>query len=527
MKVLWILLCAGVLSLQSVIAKVSEQPLLTPNIINVPYTKTIKGDFLGETFFDQLFKSDLWHFSNPLETEIEGVSVEKAYKTFKIPAKSKAVIVAVIDSGVDVRHNDLQGKIWVNPGEIWDNGIDDDNNGYIDDIFGWNFIGGKAGMAKITDNDQNADNGFSYELGDASQQVVKDTLEVTRELKRMKALAQNRPLTTEESAYLAKVEETYNSENDGSSYYDLNFNPRSIVGDNYADLEEKNYGNNDVIGDIEGAFHGTHVSGIIAANRLNEDVSKGIASEVKIMVVRVVPDGDERDKDVANAIRYAVDNGAKIINMSFGKGFKLSKTIVDQAVAYAESKGVVLVHAAGNSSENNDFTPNFPNRMNTISSDPKAEFNNWIEIGASGSTKSKLNASFSNFGRKTVDIFAPGVQILSTTPNNSYAPASGTSMASPVVVGVLAAILNFVPSATAFDAKEALLKSARLYPSLEVTHAGIKREFATLSITGGVADLYDSIDYLKQKGHAVLNNNSTDLPPSQPGSPSKKKWGKK
>jgi cell wall-associated protease len=506
-----------------------NQPLIFKDLQGVPYKKTIKGDFLGESFEAEFLRTDLWHFANPQENNIEGVSVHKTYKTYKIPAKAKAVIVAVIDSGVDVRHSDLQGKLWVNPKEVWDNGIDDDKNGYIDDIFGWNFIGNKLGMAQITDTDNDPNNGFKYEIGDSKYQVVADTLEVTRELVRMKKLAQSRPLNAEEAAYLKQTEEDYNNANDGSHYYDQNFNSREIVGDNYADLKEKFYGNNDVIGDVESAFHGTHVSGIIAANRQNDDEAAGVAENVKIMSLRVVPDGDERDKDVANAIYYAVDNGAQIINMSFGKSYKLNKKIVDEAVAYAESKGVLLVHAAGNSSANNDFSPNFPNRLNTISSNPKAEFTNWIEVAASGSTKEKLNARFSNFGTKTVDLFSPGVQIISLAPENKYAPASGTSMASPVTAGILAAILNFVPSASTMDAKQALLSSVRLYPSLEVVHAGLRREFATLTKTGGVADLFDAITYLKNKGHKVLLNDGSSTDPTGPSEPRKpsRKWGKK
>ena len=461
-----------------------DQPLIFKELKNINYKKTIKGDLLGESFDAYDFLAQLWHFASPDDKDgaLEGASVNKAYKNYKIPQKTEDIIVAVIDSGVDVRHSDLQGKIWVNPKEIWNNGIDDDKNGYVDDIFGWNFIGNKSGMAKITDEDNNPNNGFQYELGDSQYQVVGDTLEITRELLRMRKLKDTRRLTAEEDAYLKQIEEDYAEQNDGSSYYDLDSNTRLIVGDNYANLKERYYGNNDVIGDVEGAFHGTHVSGIIAANRQNDDEAQGIAEHVKIMCIRVVPDGDERDKDVANAIYYAVNNGAKIINMSFGKSYKLDKTIVDEAVAYAESKGVILVHAAGNSAQNNDYSPNFPNRTNTISTSsiPQPEFTNWVEVAASGTSKNSLNARFSNFGVKTVDLFSPGVQIISLAPENKYAPASGTSMASPVVAGVLAAILNFVPSATTKDAQEALLKSVRLYPSLQVYHAGSSRELQHL-----------------------------------------------
>lgn len=485
--------------------------------------RNFKGDILGQAKESLYFSADdLWHFLNPKENDVEGVSVTKTYNKYKVHSASNEIVVAVIDSGVDVRHKDLQGKIWVNKGEVWNNGIDDDENGYIDDVFGWNFIGNKKGMAKITDDDNNPENGFSYEMGDAKYQVDKDTFELTRELKRMRALAQSKPLSAEEEAYLNLLEETYSRErgNSNDTYFDLNFDSRLIVGDDYSDQKQSNYGNNDVIGNVNGAFHGTHVSGIIAAERTNGDVAKGIATKVKIMCLRAVPDGDERDKDIANAIKYAVSNGAKIINMSFGKGYNFNKKIVDEAVEYAESKGVILVHAAGNSTLNNDLAPNFPNRRNSLEGKKNNEFSNWIEVGASNSSETNLTAYFSNYGKKTVDLFAPGVQILSLAPENRYAPASGTSMASPVVAGVLAAIFNFVPSASPSKIKDALLSSVRKYPDLVIFHANQNQNFSDLSITGGVADLFEAVTELKKQGFDVeLNNSSATDKPS-------KKWGK-
>ena len=151
---------------------------------------------------------------------------------------------------------------------------------------------------------------------------------------------------------------------DSQNKLDYAYNPdydsrKLIVKDNYADSNERFYGNNDVEG--PDALHGTHVAGIVGAVVGNEIGSDGIARNVKLMSVRAVPDGDERDKDVANAIRYAVDNGATIINMSFGKGYSWDKKAVDEAVKYAAKHDVLLVHAAGNSGQNNDKTDNFPN----------------------------------------------------------------------------------------------------------------------------------------------------------------------
>ena len=223
------------------------------------------------------------------------------------------------------------------------------------------------------------------------------------------------------------------------------------MGDHYDNMNEKNYGNNHVDGPE--ADHGTHVGGIVGAAR-NDFGMSGVADNVRLMIIRCVPNGDERDKDVANSIRYAVDNGAKIINMSFGKSFSPGKEAVDAAVKYAESKGVLMVHGAGNDGQNNDVGANFP----------KAKYNDgktcstWIEIGASGMNSTDLAADFSNYGKHTVDVFAPGVDIYSTVPSGGYADNSGTSMASPVTAGVAAAILSYYPSLSGSDLKQILMK---------------------------------------------------------------------
>lgn len=464
------------------------------------YARNAKGTFLGHIFDgleQQAGKRKDW-FNLSYEDKAEGVASDKAYQIFGEP-KGKEVIVAVIDGGVDVTHEDLVGKIWVNKNEIPNDGIDNDENGYVDDIFGWNFIGGKNGMMTIEDNDQNFDNGFKYIPGNPDWQVLDDTLEVTREYKRLTALAAQRELTNEEKQYFARVTERFNerSPSDNPKYYDLKVDTRrDIVGDNDADWNQRYYGNNDVVG--PDASHGTHVAGIIAANRKNNIGTNGVAIKVKIMSIRVVPDGDERDKDVANAIYYAVNNGAQVINMSFGKGFSFGKSIVDKAVLFAESKGVLIAHAAGNEANNNDVNEGYPNRRVSadLNTDEK-EFSNWVEVGASANSQSNIVASFSNFGMKTVDIFAPGLNIYSTVPGSSkYEEYSGTSMASPVVAGVMASLLSYASAASPFKLKQAMLDSARLYAGLQVFHAGRKREFSELSITGGIVDLYKSASTL-------------------------------
>lgn len=536
--------------------------------------KNAKGTHLQASLNAMLnVRPENWFNLSPAEGA-EGVGTEETYKQFGV-AQSEDIIVAVIDSGVDVNHEDLQGKIWINKGEVPNDGIDNDKNGYVDDVFGWNFIGGSNGMATMVQDDS-LGNGIRLVKGDPAAQIDADSLEVTRELARMKKLKARteelgETLTPAQEAHLNKIQsiiteavanakkvvvqntERLNSYKDAESvlksagvstmtieavravqsseatvlaaketmikllsngmtearlnrvldyygdqlqyYYNEDFNPRTIVGDNYLDLNESNYGNNDVIG--PDSSHGTHVSGSIAAVRDNDIGIKGVATNVKIMAVRVVPNGDERDKDVANGIRYAVDNGARVINMSFGKMYSPFKKAVDEAVRYAESKGVLLVHAAGNDNKNNDVTPSFPQR--TYSKEGR-DFNNWLEIGASSFQKGlTLPADFSNFGKKTVDLFAPGVDILSTTPDNSYDTYSGTSMASPTAAGVATLLLSYDPSMDADAVKALMIDTSRRYPKLKVNLPGTETPvlFSTLSTYGSIVDVLSATKLLK------------------------------
>ncbi|MCM2351433.1 MAG: S8 family peptidase [Bacteriovoracaceae bacterium] len=533
--------------------------------------KNAKGTIIAKSFLD--VRPENWFNLSPADGA-EGVRTEDTYVTFGMP-QSEDIIVAVIDSGVDVNHEDLQGKIWINEGEVANDGIDNDGNGYVDDVFGWNFIGGADGMATMVE-DSTLANGLRLVKGNAAAQVDADTLEVTRELVRMKALKAQverlgETLTPTQAEYLEKVQkvvtENYESakgvvanytarldaykaaeevlKSAGVStmtvdavralestneavlkaksemlgllsngltesrinavlgyygdqmryYYNENFNSRGIVGDNYSDLNEKSYGNNDVIG--PDSSHGTHVSGSIAAVRDNNLGIKGVATNVKIMAIRVIPNGDERDKDVANGIRYAVDNGAKVINMSFGKMYSPFKRAVDEAVRYAESKGVLLVHAAGNDNKNNDLVPSFPSRTDLKG---KREFNNWLEIGASSYKKGlELPADFSNYGKKTVDLFAPGVDILSTTPDNSYDTYSGTSMASPTAAGVAALLLSYDSGLNADEVKALMIDTSRRYPKLKVNLPGTAEPvlFSTLSTYGSILDVFEAANLLR------------------------------
>ncbi len=507
---------------------------------------------------------DNWFHLDPEANGVPGISTERAYSQLLEGKKpQKEIIVAVIDSGIDVEHEDLKDKIWVNPGEIPGNGIDDDKNGYIDDVHGWNFIGGKNGENVNFDTYEvtriyrklNA----KYEGKSAAEVENKEEFALYQEVKEEFEGEVNR-LSEQASGFLGFYERyeqakeqlkealgqeeldeesiaAFSPETDalkeakavmqfartnglsddqmqqGYKYFtrflQYNYNPefdsRHIVGDNPDDLNERYYGNNDVKG--PDAQHGTHVAGIIAAERGNSIGIDGIAAPVKIMVVRAVPNGDERDKDVANAIYYAVDNGAQVINMSFGKAYSPQKEAVDAAVKYAAEKGVLLVHAAGNDGKDIDVEGNFPTKRFLNS---KKTADNWLEVGASAwGGPTNFVGTFSNFGRKTVDVFAPGVDIYSTTPGNEYESLSGTSMAAPVTSGVAALIMAYYPDLTAEQVKKIIMKSTLNYRRDKVNMPGAGSEedgsedalvrFKKLSSTGGIVNAYEALKRADRK----------------------------
>ena len=283
-------------------------------------------------------------------------------------------------------------------------------------------------------------------------------------------------------------------------YYNAEFDPRQeIVADDYMNSKEKNYGNNDVTG--PDAQHGTHVAGIVGAKRQNGVGMDGVADNVLLMSVRTVPDGDERDKDVANAIYYSVDNGARIINMSFGKAYKFDKKAVDKAVKYAEKKGVLLVHAAGNSNLDTDEESNYPNKY-CKDKRTKKPFSNWIEVGAlSWKTGKDAVATFSNYGKNNVDVFAPGVDIYATIPGSKYEPLSGTSMASPVTAGVAALVLSYYPELSVKELRKCIVESSvkmDVFVNLPGSRGNKQVEFKDLCNTSGVVNAYNALKMAAQ-----------------------------
>lgn len=540
-----------------------------------------------------------------------GISTEKAYnELLKGKQPKQKIIVAVIDGGTDIKHEDLKDVLWTNTKEIPGNGKDDDGNGYIDDVHGWNFIGSKKGnlaydnleLVRIKRKYENkyrstlpstkldsvekkeyqlyrrvsADFGQKYEEASSAFPVyiaIKKVLDSVAYITKKEVPSlediENYKADDETEEQVKKIirkganedggmEKFYNNIKKGyhelevSLKYNLEmkYDPRAeLVGDDYSNSKERYYGNNDVTG--PNADHGTHVSGIIAANRNNNLGILGVANHVSIMTIRVVPEGDERDKDVANGIRYAVDNGARVINMSFGKAYKWDKKAVDDAVKYAESKGVLLVHAAGNDNKNNDVEENYPNKyyespeadayrkshpkrgtgdftppkpgdmpgqqpnsyggMNYPNRTPlakpvpldSAQFKlphagNWIEVGASSYKDNEdLKASFSNYGKNNVDVFAPGFMINSTVPGSKYEEYDGTSMASPVVSGLAALILSYYPELKPHQVRDIIMKSVT-----KVNHKiryknerdeNVRVNFSEICVSGGIVNAYNAL----------------------------------
>ena len=488
-----------------------------------------------------------WAHRDLLTTGYPGISLEKAYEALK-GRKARTVIVGVVDSGVDINHEDLKPIIWTNPKEIPGNGIDDDKNGYIDDVHGWNFLGDinqenleyvrilKKGNTNDPDY-KRAEKKYNKEYQEANEKIetysqIRDRIAqsdalIQKQLGKKEYTEEDLDLIdTSSSLQLAgavrgmkyllgngvNIKETIEELSEGVKHYEerikygLNkeFNPRAVLKDNPDDINDKFYGNNNVIGPTaEGALHGTHVAGIIAAVRHNNIGMDGVADHVRIMPVRTVPDGDEYDKDVALALRYAIDNGAKVINTSFGKEFSPHKQWVYDALKYAAEKDVLIVNAAGNDDKNIDVQPTFPDD----NIDGKEFTDTMITIGALNyEYNENLVASFSNYGKNNVDLFSPGVQIYATVPENKYKFLDGTSMAAPEVAGVAALIRAYFPNLKAREVKQILMESGLTPTISEVIVGGPDEEqgtkrmlFSELCKSGKMFNAYNAIILAAQR----------------------------
>lgn len=530
-------------------------------IITAAFLATFGFSFAQEKSQDNDLKT--WYHKDFATTNIYGVNTQNAYNFLESKGlKPKTIVVGVLDSGVEVDHPGLVGNMWKNPKEIPGNGIDDDGNGYVDDVFGWNFLGGKNGdvnednlevsrvvkkyrdifegndSAKNKANQANmpeeyemykkskdifdkkgseARKNYQYFSGfsEAIPSIVAtlgqktltqenlnsikiDSQERQRNIHILSALLQDEKNIGKTSQEVEKIlndeikEALKHYKSQTTIHYNADFDTRAeLVGDNYDDYSEKFYGNNSYEG--PDASHGSHVAGIIAGLPHGDEVQYGVAYKVaKIMTVRTVPDGDERDKDVANAIRYAVDNGAKILNMSFGKAISPGKKHVWEALKYAEEKGVLLVKAAGNDNENIEIHEYFPTNFKS-QKDEKPFISNMIVVGASTNDSNALRANFSNYNGKMVDVFAPGQDIYSTIPDGKYEYFPGTSMASPMVAGAAAVLWAYMPNLTPQQIKEALVKTTN--KSSVKANTTENENFEQISVSGGVIDLYKAAQY--------------------------------
>lgn len=487
-------------------------------------------------------KNNWMHLDLATDT-IPGMSVNKAYEFLK-GKTGVEVVVGVVDSGTDLKHEDLKANAWVNTDEVPGNNIDDDKNGYVDDINGWNFLGkiykenleyerilkdpsiadaatvaevkefykkevdkaktNKSRYGTILGGVTKADNILQkyFDKADYTNQEVAaiNTSDAELNLAKQTALqmfSYGLPSLAAAKEELTKLVDSAEKTISGES---LKTDYRSVLGDNPNDINDSpGYGDNNTGHTKKGESHGTHVSGIIGAVRNNGVGMNGVASNVKIMAVRAVPDGDEYDKDVALGIRYAVDNGAKVINTSFGKGYSPQKEWVYDAIKYAAKHDVLIVNAAGNSGENIDVEKTYPNDAPDLLNEVS---DNFLTVGAMSSNFSKnLPASFSNYGKKNVDVFAPGVQIYATFPDNDYQSISGTSMASPATAGVAALVRSYYPELTASQVKRILMNSGTKIDLNVVKPGSQSREnpegelvpFSSLSVSGRVVNAYNAL----------------------------------
>lgn len=527
-----------------------------PNIISTPIENIDTIPLKNAALTDTQLKN--WNAADLTIDTIPGMSVNRAYTELIKNKSGQTVIVGVIDSGVDIEHEDLDGVIWTNTKEIKNNGKDDDNNGYIDDIHGWNFLGDSENenleytrivkklkpkyqgknLASISPSDKEEyqiyieakaeyEQKYQEALGNKNQyeqilQQVTPSHEklsgvIGKENYTQQELLATKADTPEMQQHIALLSHMFGFLEEGDTIPDfiknlkegvdhftdqlnyninLDFDGRRIVGDNVDDIKDTNYGNNNVMGPNpkkDGIKHGTHVAGIIAAERNNGKGVNGIAKNVKIMAIRAVPNGDEYDKDIALAIRYAVDNGAKVINASFGKYFATHPEWVREAIKYAGEKDVLIVNAAGNEGIDLDKKAVYPNDQTDNTSEIS---DNFITIGAINyEYGSSLVAGFSNYGKSNVDAFAPGVKIWATTPSNSYEYLQGTSMAAPGVAGVAALIRSYYPKLKASQVKQILMDSGlSTTATVTVGQNGVNAyKFTELSKSGKMVNLYNAL----------------------------------
>lgn len=498
-----------------------------------------------------------WHTLDLKTDGYYGISLKQAYDFLK-GKKSNTVLVGIIDSGIDTLQKDLQGVLWINQKEIAGNGKDDDHNGYVDDIHGWDFLGGPNGKCDFNETEEEVrqyyklkgkylsmteaqatdkkeykfwlqvkteyDSTYSKAKAEVEQvstimnflvetngyikhllhlkenqtftkadiENLKATNDTLSEVKNLWMLAFSEDVSTatnvkelkETSEYLTKLNNSINPDLDSR---------KRIIGDDPDVLKDKPYGNN--LLKFDDAAHGTGVAGLVGAIRGNGYGIDGVADNVRLMAIKAVPLGDENDKDVANAIHYAVDNGARVINMSFGKKVSPHKDWVDEAFKYAAAHDVLLVMASGNENQDMDTKPEYPN--DTFADGSATDADNVISVGASSMKPNEnLAATFTNYGQKNVDIFAPGVKVTSLDMDAETITEDGTSFSSPIVTGIAALIMEYYPELSARQVKQAIMESAIPLKGTMVLKPGTKEkvDFTTLCKTGGVVNAYRALE---------------------------------
>lgn len=537
MKSLKPLLLSAILS--SILFSCGSTAILSTPIENIDNTP-LKTASLTEA------EKHNWGHLDLVKDTIPGMSVDKAYAEIIKNKTGKKVIVAVVDSGIDIDHEDLNDVIWTNKGEIPNNGIDDDKNGYVDDVHGWNFLGDgydeqleytrilaigdtsnpeyskakaeydseyqkwtgrKTQYDQIYQRVKGADKALSGFLNkkDYTKEDVEaiktENQEVAQAAQMMNYMYSN-GLASVSDVY-KEIEGALESINDRLNYnLNIDFKGR-INGDDPDDMSAKYYGNGNVKPVKKSESHGTHVAGIIAAERNNGLGANGVANNVEIMSVRAVPNGDEYDKDIALAIRYAVDNGAKVINGSFGKYYATHSDWVREAIAYAGKNDVLFVNAAGNEGKDLDTVAIYPNDQ--VDNGPEVA-DSFITVGAlEPKYGANVVAGFSNYGKLNVDVFAPGAKVYSTTPENEYDTKGGTSMAAPAVAGVAALIRSYYPRLTASEVKHILMDSGLALKTQVVTGGDTNnvKPFVDLTKSGKMVNAYNALILASQKAKRV------------------------